>query len=308
MAKVLITGVSGTIGSVLAQKIVQRGDEVWGLSRHWGQNDSPPDIHPLSGDVTHPNLGLGLDDLHWHCDSVYHCAGLINLGKNTDELLLNTNVNGAKNVVDFCKRYDIPHLYFVSTAYAGLGHNFYEDTKAAAEKVVMGSGIPKVTIFKPSIVLSSTDGHFSRFIETLIMIHRRADLIRRKVEDTLRLPVIEPVFRIKGNSDGCLNLVMADDVAQAMSVIQTEGTWWLTNPYPSTLKELGEMVGKVIMVRLEFMQQFHAMPLEAAFEKIARSFLPYLKEDLPPHDSYLPFQRIDQDFIESYIKRLIYRS
>lgn len=306
--KILVTGISGTLGSVLGQKLALAGHKIFGLSRHWGKQDSPLYIQPLTGDVFLPNLGFGLHDDNWYFDSVYHCAGCVNLGHNADDLLLKTNVLGTKNVVDFCQRYRVAHLYFVSTAYAGLGHNFYEESKEVAERLVIDSRVPKVTIFKPSICLSETDGHFSRFIETLIMIHRRAELIRRKIEGTLRLPPIEPVFRIKGNESGTLDLVKDTDVATAMASIQAEGTYWLTNPYPNTLKELGEMVGKTIMVNLRFEQSFRAMPLEMAFEKIARPFLPYLKDEyIPPHKSLMPPQNINQDFIDSYIKHLILR-
>ena len=311
MSKLLVVGATGLIGSSLAQKLVSQGHEVWGLSRYWGQkHDSPPNIHPLSGDVTLPNLGLGAehDSLNRQFESVYHCAGSINLGHNADDLLFKTNVLGTKNVVEFCKYYNIPHLFFVSTAYAGLGHNYYEQTKQMAEKIVTDSDIPKITIFRPSIVLGDTDGHFSRFIETLIMIHRRAEVIRRKAEGVLHLPVIEPVFRIRGNPDGHLNLVKVNDVTTSISLIQDEGIHWLTNPYPLTLKELGEMVGKAIMVNIRFEQNFHAMPLEIAFEKICRPFIPYLQgEQLNINESDLPGSFIDQAFIDTYIKRLIYR-
>jgi nucleoside-diphosphate-sugar epimerase len=303
--KVLVTGASGNIGSILALKLLAQGHTVYGLVRRFSKGEYiiPDNFWPFMGDVTKDNLGFEEDE--WQFDAIYHVAGVINLGKNEDDLLYKTNVIGTENVVKYCLKYKVKHLFYVSTAYAGLGHNYYEETKVKAEELVKGSAIPMVTIFKPSIVLSPNDGHFSRFIESLILIHRRAELIRRKVEGTLHLPVIEPVFRIKGDAESHLNLVKVEDVAEAMATIKNEGTWWLTNPSPLTLKELGEMVGKTIMVNLRFEQSFKPMPLESTFERIARPFMPYLSDDLPEHASYLPDWHIDQEFVDQYIKRII---
>jgi len=229
--EILVTGASGTIGSQLVKNLLEQGHTVYGLARRWTNREyfTTERFVPNNGDITKQDLGTSVRDWSF-IDSVYHCAGVINLGKNTDDLLYETNVTGTKNVVDFCLKNKVKHLYYVSTAYAGLGHNYYEETKAEAEKILVNSGIPKITVFKPSIVLGPNDGHFSRFIESLILIHRRAELIRRKVEGSLHLPVIEPVFRIKGSAESHLNLVRVEDVARAMAEIKNEGIYWLTNP------------------------------------------------------------------------------
>ncbi|KKL80850.1 hypothetical protein LCGC14_2000660 [marine sediment metagenome] len=203
---IIVTGGSGFIGQALTSIFLERRHTVYSLSRH------PPEgsgkLIPLEGDITEPNLGL--KDVPESITAIHHLAGIHRLGEDKDESIWKTNVEGTQNVIDFCLKHNIPHLYFTSTAYT-QGRNTYERSKALCESMIKMSDIPKVTIFKPSIVMGTAEhpypGHFSRFISAVIQTHRRAELIRRKIEGSLRLPVIEPLFRIKGNPEGKLNLI-----------------------------------------------------------------------------------------------------
>ena len=222
---------------------------------------------------------------------VYHLAGIHTLRQeDKDGSIWRTNVDGTNNVLDFCRKHDVRRLFFTSTAYTwpvnpyGISKSVNEETiNVFAEQ----HGI-KVTIFKPSIILGTPDnpypGHFNRFISAVIQVHKRAELIRRKIEGTLRLPVIEPLFRVKGNPDGKLNLVFIDAVSQGLANIRKEGTVWLTNPNPPTVGQIGEWSGEFIMVRLRFVPDFKPTPIEATFAKIASAFQPYVQGDNFPSD------------------------
>jgi nucleoside-diphosphate-sugar epimerase len=307
MNSVLVTGASGFVSQALLPLLVRRGHKVYALSRH------PPqakDLIPLAGDITQPDLGLeGVPkDIH----AVYHLAGIHSLrGEDKDKSIWMTNVAGTQNVLDFCVHHDIPRLYFVSTAYAhNKGRNPYEKSKIINEEHVNRyrerQGL-KTTIFKPSIIMGTAEhpypGHFSQFVSLVVKIHRRAELIRRKIEGTLRLPILEPVFRIKGNPEGKLNLVTVDRVAEAMANIDKEGTFWLTNPAPPTLGQLVEWVGEFIMVDMRIEPEFKPTPIEAAFQKMAAAFEPYLWGD--DFSSDLKECPITKEFIHETIKRSI---
>ncbi|GAI59992.1 unnamed protein product [marine sediment metagenome] len=300
---ILVTGASGFLGTVLVDRLLEKGHRVYGVSRH------PPALRknliPLRGDIIQPDLGLTIEvprDIH----AVYHLAGIHNLGGDKDGSIWETNVLGTQNVIDFCTEHKIPRLYFTSTAYT-LGRNPYERSKALCELVIKESGIPHVTIFKPSVVMGTEKhpypGHFSQFVSAVIKIHQRAEIIRRKIEGTLRLPVIEPVFRIRGNPQGKLNLVTVDAVAEAMANTDKEGTFWLTNPDPPTLGQLVEWVGEFIMVRMKIEPEFKPTPIEAQFMKMANSFAPYLEGDDFPSD--LESCSITREFIRGTIKRTL---
>ncbi|GAH40893.1 unnamed protein product, partial [marine sediment metagenome] len=167
----------------------------------------------------------------------------------------------------------------------------------------------EVTILKPSIVMGTAEhpypGHFSRFISAVIQTHRRAELVRRKIEGSLRLPVIEPLFRIRGNPEGKLNLIQIDQVARGIAGIEKAGTFWLTHPDPPTLQQLADWVGEVIMVRMKFEPEFKPTPIEAAFQKMTAAFAPYLQGDKFPSNLHLS-PPITKSFIQETVKRSLY--
>lgn len=300
---ILVTGASGFVGQTLIPKLLAQGHKVYGLSRH--PPEARENLIPLVGDITEENLGLKEvpKDIH----DLYHLAGIHSLHqKDRDGSIWRTNVLGTNNMIEFCLRHRIPHLYFTSTAYTWRC-NPYGLSKINNEEVLRDAqekGL-KVTIFKPSIIMGTDEhpypGHFSQFVLAVVKIHKRAEVIRRKIEGTLRLPVIEPVFRIKGNPEGRLNMVTVDAIAQAIASIKKMGTYWLTNPEPSTLDQLLEWVGEFIMVKLKMVPDFKPTPIEAMFQKMAAAFQPYLWGDDFPSDLKCP--PITRGFIHDTIKR-----
>jgi len=303
--KILLTGASGFIGKVLLPKLAAC-NTVYALSRH------PPhpskNVIPLVGDITEPNLGLEVAPRG--IDRVYHLAAVHHLGRDKNGNIWKTNVAGTKSVIAFCCKHEINQLYFCSTAYTvDDGRNVYEKSKIECDKMVSSSGIPKIVIFKPSIVMGTREnpypGHFSQFISILIKVHGRAEVIRRKVEGTLRLPVVEPVFRIRGDPEGYLNLVMVEQVVNEIARPHTAGTYWLTNPNPPTLRQLADWIGEFIMVRFRIqLEGFHETPIEALVTKMVSAFKPYLLGDsFPSHLKDHPL--VTKDFIHETIINML---
>ena len=244
-------------------------------------------VVPLVGDVTKPNLGL--KQVPQGISSLYHLAATVQLGADKDGSIWGTNVTGTENVIKFCLDHNIPHLFFCSTAYTiDDGRNAYEKSKIHCERLINQSGIPKVTIFKPSVIMGTRDnpffGHYSQFGIIMMRVHRRAEIVRRKLEGTLRLPIIEPVFRVKANPEGHLNLVIVDKVAEAMAEIEDTGTYWLTNPNPNTLGQVIGWIGEFILVNIKVEPEFKPTPLERLYQKKVNGFSPYLQGDsFPSH-------------------------
>jgi nucleoside-diphosphate-sugar epimerase len=304
---ILVTGASGFVGRVLIPKLLAKGNEVIALARDVDKAKSllPKEVRVVQGDILLPECGVK-EELP-EISAVYHLAGIHSLRpEDKDRAIWQTNVEGTRNVLWFCERHQISRLFFTSTAYTwpvnpyGLSKiKNEEDIKDFAEK----RGL-KVAIFKPSIIMGTAyPGHFSQFVSLLIKIHQRAELIRRKIEGSLRLPVIEPVFRVRGNPAGRLNLVTVDAVAEAMASIDKEGTFWLTNPNPPTLEQLVKWVGEFIMVDFRIMPEFKPTPIEAQFMKMASAFTPYLQGDDFPSD--LGSVPITREFIQETIKRTL---
>jgi len=297
---ILVTGASGFLGSALLPRLLDKGHGVYALSRHPPAQDE--NLVPVIGDIMKPNLDLV--KVPKDIGAVYHLAAIHRLGQDRDGSIWDTNVEGTRNVIDFCLKHNIPHLYFVSTAYT-QGRNCYEQSKALCETMVKESKIPRVTIFKPSIIMGTEHhfylGHFAQFVLLVVKAHQRAEIIRRKIQGTLRLPVLEPVFRMKANPEGKLNLVPIDAVAKAMAEIEEAGTYWLTNPNPPTMQQIVEWVGDFIMVKMRIEPQFKPTPIEAMVQKMVTAFTPYLWGDDFPSDLDCP--PITREFIHQTIKR-----
>jgi len=298
---ILVTGASGFMGTALVERLLAKGNRIYGLSRH------PPapteNLIPLKGDILQPDLGFG--DVPEDISCVHHLAAIHRLGVDKEGEIWQTNVVGTKNVLDFCVKHRIPHLYFTSSAYT-QGRNTYEQSKALCETMAKEADLPRVTIFKPPIVMGTAEhfypGHFSQFVALVIKIHQRAEIVRRKIEGTLRLPLIEPVFRMRANPEGKLNLVPINAVVDAMADIEKPGTFWLTHPNPPTLAQLTEWVGEFIMVKIKIEPAFKATPVEAIFTKMSAAFTPYLwGDDFPSDLKKCP--PITKEFITSTIKR-----
>lgn len=306
---ILVTGASGFVGTALIEKLLEKGHKVYGLSRH------PPmgskNLIPVEGDITEANLGMGKvpKDIH----TVHHVAGIHSLGEDKDGSIWQTNVEGTRNVLAFCIKNNIPRLYFTSTAYTWTVNTYGRskiqneiDVKDYAEKYGL-----KVSVLKPSVIMPAPGynypGHFLQFAKLVLKLHHGAEVTRRMLEEKMRLPLLRPVFRIPGNPDGWLNLIMVSDVAQAMADIDNEGTFWLTNGNPPKLKDLVDWVSEVILVDMRIEpESFKATPIEATFQKIGAAFLPYLQGD--SFESSIKATPITKEYIQETVRKSLLKA
>ena len=100
-------------------------------------------------------------------DVFFHCAADVNLGKDPDGKVYQTNLEGTRNALEMAHLLKVKVLHYVSTAYVAGTYsgrvmegtlpatgfnNSYERSKFEAEKLVMNCGIP-YTIYRPSIIV-----------------------------------------------------------------------------------------------------------------------------------------------------------
>ena len=318
MSQFLMTGGSGFLGTILLEKLLAQGHRVYSLVRRLpsGALRAWPNLTRVSGaDVTKANLNLtsaALDQLAGaQFDACYHLAAILKLGVDRDCRIYLTNVEGTNNVLALCAKLRIPHIYYCSTAFTG-GRNPYELSKTIAEYLVRewaAKGNRGYTIYKPSIIMGSGQhffpGHFSQFTGLLIRTHRRAEIVRRVIQGKLSLPVLEPVFRIKGDPEGHLNLVDVEDVAASLACLTGSGTYWLTHDHPPKIAELLKWIGEFIKVDLRAVPDFSPTPLETRFIQLTEAFQPYLYGQEFP-SSIVRARPIDRDIIQELVKNSLY--
>lgn len=291
--KILVTGASGQLGREVVPRLVKRGDTLTLIARDVEKTKKLfPDMDVIRGDIVEKMLGINEDEAMCRkFDALYHLAADINLGTKQEDRVWMTNYEGTLNVIDFCKRYNVLRLFYVGTAYT-LARNPYETSKKAAEKAVDAQDWLFKTVFKPGVIIPCMDsaikpsmGALYQFARGICMVHERAEVVRRAIEGTLRLPILTPQFRLKGNPEGHINLVPVDVVADFIASHKLAGKFWLTHPNPPTVGDICKWIGEAMYVDVEIRaEEFKKSAIEALFNRLAKPFLVYLEGNDFPSD------------------------
>lgn len=176
MSKILITGITGFVGSSLARALAKEtGVELFGLIR------PSSDLQPLAGlnvtcmeaDVTVRSSLSGVFD--W-VDSVIHAAGMLGEAGVPESVYHKVHVDGTNNLLAEIEALDDPPRVLVVSSPGVLGpiqgeaadetavvnpSNAYERSKAAAElvvKIYAEHGLPIVTV-RPEFIYGPRDLH-----------------------------------------------------------------------------------------------------------------------------------------------------
>lgn len=125
MAKVLVTGADGFIGSHLVEQLVKSGYTVkafcyYNSFNSWGWLDTLPDtiknsFEVFTGDIRDPN---GVRTAMKDVDVVYHLAALIAIpySYHSPDSYIDTNVKGTLNVVQAARDFNTSRILITSTS------------------------------------------------------------------------------------------------------------------------------------------------------------------------------------------------
>lgn len=194
MITVLLTGVTGQIGSAYAPLLQAKGYRILYLIRSSGGKDAQirlaevlknirkdKDI-ALQGDVILPNCGIHELDIirwRWEVDIIIHCAASVAFDESAGEKTRHTNIIGTHNMLRLADDLYCENFHHVSSTYiSGSLNTFDEDqldegqlflnpyaaSKVEAEKLVQAWRGGKYTIHRLSIVTGdSRDGSVRTF-------------------------------------------------------------------------------------------------------------------------------------------------
>ncbi|HQF29819.1 MAG TPA: NAD-dependent 4,6-dehydratase LegB [Hyphomicrobiales bacterium] len=160
MARILVTGADGFIGSHLVERLVRDGHDVrafvfYNSFSSWGWLDSAPkeivdglDVFP--GDVRDPN---GVRTAMKGCDIVLHLAALIAIpfSYHSPDSYVDTNVKGTLNIVQAARDLDVSRVIVTSTSevygtarfvpitedHPLVGQSPYSATKIGADQIAL---------------------------------------------------------------------------------------------------------------------------------------------------------------------------
>lgn len=182
--KVLVTGVAGQLGHDVMNELASRNLEGYGTDlaeTYAGIQDGTYVCRApyVSLDITDAQTVQKVMD-EVHPDAVVHCAAWTAVDKAEDmpDVVRKVNSDGTKNIVEACKKHDIPVMYF-STDYVfngegtdpwmEYGHreplNVYGQTKYEGELAV--ESYPKHFIIRISWVFGKNGNNF---IKTMLRL------------------------------------------------------------------------------------------------------------------------------------------
>jgi len=164
---IAITGGSGFIGELLAEKHLESGDQVRILTRH-----APTKLgnsQYFFGDLTDPKVDLS--EFVENVDILYHCAGEL----SNKSLMQSLHVDGTKALVSAARNkvglwvqlssigaYGSCRSGVVTEKYKEKPRGIYETTKTESDSIVQNSDIPFV-IVRPSNVFGVSMKNMSLF-------------------------------------------------------------------------------------------------------------------------------------------------
>lgn len=195
MGYLLLTGATGLLGRYLMRDLLTAGVPLAVLVRRsrrkgpgvrveealrsWEELEGRTFERPivLEGDINQPDFGLTPDQTKWaaeNVDSVLHNAAslsFVSTGRNAEPW--RSNVDGTRNVLDFCREAGVRSFFQVSTAYVAgmrtglvyenelrMGQEFvnpYEESKVEAEEMVRDCGfLDSLTVFRPAIIIGDS--------------------------------------------------------------------------------------------------------------------------------------------------------
>ncbi|MBV9672217.1 MAG: SDR family oxidoreductase [Verrucomicrobia bacterium] len=228
----------------------------------------------IEGDIRSQNLGLSDQDYaSLKLDEIWHVAAAIDFSAHRRKQIVETNVQGTRNILALVRDTGYPVLNYVSTAYvcgqrAGnipeevadenyAFNNSYEESKRIAEREILhaGRGL-RFRIFRPSVIVGhshtlefdSSSGLYS-YLSVLL---RLKNSIQRRMPEYFRYNTLKLLF----DDEATLNMICVDHVVETMCQIAAgkmseNEIIHIVNPYPITLSHYMRRHCPIVGIEIE---------------------------------------------------------
>jgi len=116
----IVTGAAGHLGRAVSKALNEQKHSVFALclpgEKHLPQGQY---IQVFFGDVCDINSLTGVFE---NCQNtniiVIHCAGIVSISSKFDQKVYDVNVNGTKNIISICEKYNVKKLVHISSVHA----------------------------------------------------------------------------------------------------------------------------------------------------------------------------------------------
>lgn len=315
---VLVTGVTGTLGSWMAANALRDGTEICAIARRGRDTSAAERVGsslamfeslPLDGlrvvdaDITSDEAWSDEgSDIPRDINLILHCAACTDFGDGATEASHRTNVEGVARVLRFATLRRLPVVH-VSTAYVAgrreglvledeldVGQSFnnvYERTKCAGEALVHSwsreTGLPAI-ILRPSIVVGDFARGRTRRFNTLYDIMQALDSLGETVRGE--------ALRVVGDERVTKNIIPIDFFAEvALRVVRARvpGTYHITHPNPLSMADLLRTFVELFDVRAELVSEAEYTArrpsrAERVCHRAIQSYRPYVTRYEPEFD------------------------
>ena len=183
-SKFLLTGATGFLGGVIAEKLVSAGKDVRCLVLKGDrlENHLPPGITKVYGDVCDKSSLFDFFEGAGKDTCVIHCAGIVSVASAPGKIIYDVNVRGTKNILDMCRKKNVGKLVYVSSV-----HAIPESSK--------GEAIREVRLYSPDMVAG--DYAKSKAMATIEVLEAAKEGLNASV--VLPSGIIGPNDYAKGN-------------------------------------------------------------------------------------------------------------
>jgi dihydroflavonol-4-reductase len=245
MAKVLVTGAAGFIGSHVARLLVEQGRQVRALVRP-GEDTRNLDglpIEKVTGDILHP---AQVADAMSGCDTVYHLAAIYAVWALDQNLLYDVNVTGSANVLKAALAHGVKKVVYTSSI-AGIG--LAEKGELANEDTPWNYGW-----YANAYIQSKFEGQlvaqkYAREGLPLVIVNPAFPFGEQDIAPTPTGKLILNVLNglIPGYIDGGINVIDVRDVAAGHLLAEKkgqQGRMYILGNRNVTIREFYQLVGQ----------------------------------------------------------------